>query len=58
MKIILLSVVTVPGLALFSSCATMLQTWPNYERNTENKTGNFKSRSFLNGWKLFTGKFH
>jgi len=35
-KVILLSVIVVLGLALFSSCSTM-QTWPDYERNAENK---------------------
>src|SRR4030067_759336 len=35
-KVILLSVLMVFGLALFSGCATM-QTWPDYERNAENK---------------------
>ena len=33
---ILLTVLMVFGLALFSGCATM-QTWPDYERNAENK---------------------
>ena len=36
-KVILLSVLVVFGLALFSGCATMPQTWPDYERNAENK---------------------
>ena len=35
-KFILLSVLMVFGLALFSGCATT-QTWPDYERNAENK---------------------
>jgi hypothetical protein len=35
-KVILLSVLVVFGLALFSGCATT-QTWPDYERNAENK---------------------
>ena len=35
-KVILLSVAMVFGLALFSGCVTM-QTWPDYERNAENK---------------------
>jgi uncharacterized coiled-coil DUF342 family protein len=35
-KVILLSVLLVFGLALFSGCATT-QTWPDYERNAENK---------------------
>jgi hypothetical protein len=35
-KVILLSVLMVFGLALFSGCATM-QTWPDDERNAENK---------------------
>jgi hypothetical protein len=35
-KVILLSVLMVFGLALFSGCATT-QTWPDYERNAENK---------------------
>jgi len=35
-KVILLSVLMVIGLALFSGCATM-QTWPDDERNAENK---------------------
>ena len=35
-KVILLTVLMVFGLALFSGCATM-QTWPDYERNAENK---------------------
>ena len=35
-KFILLSVLVVFGLALFSGCATT-QTWPDYERNAENK---------------------
>jgi len=33
---ILLTLLMVFGLALFSGCATM-QTWPDYERNAENK---------------------
>ena len=35
-KVILLSVLVVSGLALLSGCATT-QTWPDYERNAENK---------------------
>jgi hypothetical protein len=35
-KVILLSVLMVFGLVLFSGCVTM-QTWPDYERNAENK---------------------
>jgi len=35
-KVILLSVLVVFGLALFSGCASV-QTWPDYERNAENK---------------------
>jgi hypothetical protein len=35
-KVILLSVLVVFGLALFSGCATT-QTWPDSERNAENK---------------------
>jgi len=35
-KTILLTVLMVFGLALFSGCASM-QTWPDYERNAENK---------------------
>jgi len=35
-KVILLSVFVVSGLALLSGCATT-QTWPDYERNAENK---------------------
>ena len=35
-KVMLLSVVVVSGLALLSGCATT-QTWPDYERNAENK---------------------
>ncbi len=35
-KFILMTVLMVLGLALFSGCATM-QTWPDYERNAENK---------------------
>lgn len=35
-KIILLSVLVVFGLAFFTGCATT-QTWPDYERNAENK---------------------
>jgi hypothetical protein len=35
-KAILLSVLMVFGFALFSGCATT-QTWPDYERNAENK---------------------
>src|SRR4030042_2592279 len=35
-KVILLSVLMVFGLALFSGCASV-QTWPDYERNAENK---------------------
>jgi len=35
-KVSLLSVLMVFGLALFSGCATV-QTWPDYERNAENK---------------------
>jgi len=34
---ILLTVLMIVGLALFSGCATMPQTWPDYERNAENK---------------------
>lgn len=36
-KAILLSVLMVFGLALFSGCATMPQTWPDYERSAESK---------------------
>ena len=36
-KAILLTVLMVFGLALFSGCATMPQTWPDYERSAENK---------------------
>jgi hypothetical protein len=36
LKVVLLSVLVVFGLALFSGCATT-QTWPDYERNAENK---------------------
>jgi len=35
-KVVLLSVLVFFGLALFSGCATT-QTWPDYERNAENK---------------------
>jgi len=35
-KVILLSVLVVSGLVLLSGCATT-QTWPDYERNAENK---------------------
>ena len=35
-KVIFLTVLMVFGLALFLGCATM-QTWPDYERNAENK---------------------
>jgi len=35
-KVIFMSVLMVFGLALFSGCVTM-QTWPDYERNAENK---------------------
>jgi len=35
-KVILLTVFVVFGLALFSGCASV-QTWPDYERNAENK---------------------
>ncbi len=35
-KFILMAVLMVFGLALFSGCAT-IQTWPDYERNAENK---------------------
>jgi len=35
-KAILMAVLTVFGLALFAGCATT-QTWPDYERNAENK---------------------
>jgi len=34
---ILLTVLVIFVLALFSSCATMPQTWPDYERSAENK---------------------
>ena len=34
---ILLTVLMVFGLALFSGCATMPRTWPDYERSAENK---------------------
>ena len=34
---ILLTVLMVFGLALFSGCATMPQTWPDNERSAENK---------------------
>jgi hypothetical protein len=36
-KVIFMTVLIVFGLALFSGCATMPQTWPDYERNAENK---------------------
>ncbi len=36
-KAILWTVLIVFGLALFSGCATMPQTWPDNERNAENK---------------------
>jgi hypothetical protein len=36
LKVVLLSVLVVFGLALLSGCATT-QTWPDYERNAENK---------------------
>ncbi|MDQ7787387.1 MAG: hypothetical protein RDU01_07245 [Thermodesulfovibrionales bacterium] len=36
-KLIFMTVVMIFGLALFSGCATMPQTWPDYERNAENK---------------------
>ena len=36
LKVVLLSVLVVFGLALLSGCATV-QTWPDYERNAENK---------------------
>ena len=35
-KVIFMTVLMVFGLALFSGCATT-QTWPDYERNAENK---------------------
>ncbi len=35
-KVIFMAVLMVLGLALFSGCATT-QTWPDYERNAENK---------------------
>ena len=35
-KVIFMTVLMLFGLALFSGCATM-QTWPDYERNAENK---------------------
>jgi hypothetical protein len=35
-RLIFIAVLMVFGLALFSGCATM-QTWPDYERNAENK---------------------
>jgi hypothetical protein len=35
-KVIFMAVLMVFGLTLFSGCATM-QTWPDYERNAENK---------------------
>jgi hypothetical protein len=35
-KVVFMTVVMVFGLALFSGCATV-QTWPDYERNAENK---------------------
>ena len=35
-KVIFMSVLMVFGLALFSGCATT-QTWPDYQRNAENK---------------------
>ena len=35
-KVIFMSLLMVLGLALFSGCATV-QTWPDYERNAENK---------------------
>ena len=35
-KVIFMTLLLVFGLALFSGCATT-QTWPNYERNAENK---------------------
>jgi hypothetical protein len=36
-KAILLAVLMVFGLALFSGCATMPQTWPDNQRSAENK---------------------
>jgi hypothetical protein len=36
-KAILLTVLMVLGLALFSGCATMPQTWPDNQRSAENK---------------------
>jgi hypothetical protein len=36
-KAILLTVLVVLGLALFSGCATMPQTWPDNQRSAENK---------------------
>jgi hypothetical protein len=36
-KVIFMTVLMVFGLALFSGCATMPQTWPDYERNAESK---------------------
>jgi hypothetical protein len=36
-KIVFMTVFMVSVLALFSSCATMPQTWPDYERSAENK---------------------
>ncbi|OPX97760.1 MAG: hypothetical protein A4E58_01245 [Syntrophorhabdus sp. PtaB.Bin006] len=36
-KVIFVTVLMVFVLALFSGCATMPQTWPDYERNAENK---------------------
>ncbi|OPY72970.1 MAG: hypothetical protein A4E62_00678 [Syntrophorhabdus sp. PtaU1.Bin002] len=36
-KVIFMTVLMVFVLALFSGCATMPQTWPDYERNAENK---------------------
>src|SRR5512135_488306 len=35
-KVIFMAVLMVVGLALFAGCATT-QTWPDYERNAENK---------------------
>ncbi|OGW30346.1 MAG: hypothetical protein A2X59_07125 [Nitrospirae bacterium GWC2_42_7] len=35
-KVVLMSVLLVFGMALFSGCASV-QTWPDYERNAENK---------------------
>jgi hypothetical protein len=36
-KVVFMTVLMVSVLALFSGCATMPQTWPDYERSAENK---------------------